>query len=39
MRVFAGGHYIKKYLGKDIKVPSLHTCDIIDPLSKILING
>ena len=39
MRVFAGGHYIKKHQGKDVKVPSLHTCDIIDPKSKVIING
>ncbi len=39
MRVFAGGYYIKKHQGKDVKVPSLHTCDIIDPKSKVIING
>ena len=39
MRVFAGGHFIKKEWGKDVKYPSLHTCDIIDPKSPVIING
>jgi hypothetical protein len=36
MRVFAGGHFVNTR-GK--KIPSLFTCDIIDPLTNIMVDG
>lgn len=36
MRVFSGGHFINTR-GKSI--PSLFTCDIIDPQTKIMVDG
>jgi hypothetical protein len=36
MRIFAGGHFINL---RNKKIPSLFTCDIIDPNTKIMLNG
>ena len=35
MRIFAGGHFVNE---DNKKIPSLFTCDIIDPYTKISIN-
>jgi len=36
MRVFAGGYFTNK---KQLKLPSLRTCDMIDPENYIIIDG
>jgi hypothetical protein len=36
MRVFAGGHFVNT---RSKKIPSLFTCDIIDPNTKIMVDG
>ena len=35
MRIFAGGHFIDE---ENKTIPSLFTCDIIDPNTKISVN-
>jgi hypothetical protein len=35
MRIFAGGHFLNE---DNKKIPSLFTCDIIDPYTKISID-